>query len=154
VLLEFCFLCSYEADFIQGLLKNEKKLARSFNFMFRYIDDVLSLNNSWFGDFVDRIYLIELEIKDITDTDRSSTYLDLHQVCLIRTKEQVGEKRSTACTHRYADCLLKNTSTIQNKNVVNKKLEQPIQTEGELRCSGRVSSSCPTYGTNSVCSMY
>jgi hypothetical protein len=46
------FLYSYEANFIQGLLKkNEKKLARSFNFTFRYIDDVLSLNNSRFGDF-------------------------------------------------------------------------------------------------------
>jgi hypothetical protein len=64
------FLYSYEADFIDGLLKkNEKKLARSFNFTFRYIDDVLSLNNSRFGDFVDRIYPIELEIKDTTDTD-------------------------------------------------------------------------------------
>ena len=41
------FLYSHEADFIQGLLKkNEKKLALSFNFTFRYIDDVLSLNNS------------------------------------------------------------------------------------------------------------
>ena len=57
-------LYSYEADFIQGLLKkNEKKLAQSFNFMFCYIDDVLSLNNSRSGDFVDRIYPIELEIK-------------------------------------------------------------------------------------------
>ena len=36
------FLYSYEADLIQGLLKkNEKKLARSFNFTFGYIDDVL-----------------------------------------------------------------------------------------------------------------
>ena len=60
------FLDSYEADFIQWLLKkNEKKLVRSFNFTFRYIDDVLSLNNSRFGDFVDRIYPIELEIKQI-----------------------------------------------------------------------------------------
>jgi len=40
-------LYSYEADFIQGLLKkNEKKLARSFNFTYRYIDDVLSLNKN------------------------------------------------------------------------------------------------------------
>ena len=73
------FLYSYEADCIQGLLKkNEKKLARFFNFTFRYIDDVLSLNNSRFGDFVYRIYPIELEIKDTTDTDRSASYLDLH----------------------------------------------------------------------------
>ena len=73
------FFYLYEADFIQGFLnKNEKKLARSFNFTFRYKDDVLSLNNSRFGDFVDRIYPIELEIKDTTDTDRSASYLDLH----------------------------------------------------------------------------
>jgi hypothetical protein len=67
------FLYSYKADFIPGLLKkNEKKLARSFNFTFRYIDDVLSLNNSRIDDFVDRIYPIELEIKDTTYTDRSA----------------------------------------------------------------------------------
>jgi hypothetical protein len=72
-LLADLFLYSYETDFIQRLLKkNEKKLARSFNFTFRYI------NNSRFGDFVDRIYPIELEIKDTTDTDRSASYLDLH----------------------------------------------------------------------------
>jgi hypothetical protein len=40
-------LYSYETDFIQGLLnKNEKKLSRSFNFTFRYINYVFSLNNS------------------------------------------------------------------------------------------------------------
>jgi hypothetical protein len=43
----------YKKIFKRGFLKkNEKKLARSFNFTFRYIDDVLSLNNSRFGDFV------------------------------------------------------------------------------------------------------
>jgi hypothetical protein len=43
-----------------------------------YIDDVLSLNNSGFGDFVDHIYPIELEIKDTTHTDTSASYLDPH----------------------------------------------------------------------------
>jgi len=41
------------------------------------VDDVLSLNNFRFGDFVDRIYLIELERKGTTDTDMSASYLDL-----------------------------------------------------------------------------
>ena len=78
-LLTDLVLYSYEADFIQGLLKkNEKKLTRSFNFTFRYIDDILLLNNSRFRDFVDRIYPIELEIKDTTDTDRSASCFDLH----------------------------------------------------------------------------
>ena len=62
------------ADFIQGLLKeNEKKLARSFNLMFRYIDGVLSLNNSKLEDIVDRIYSIEQKIKYTTDTARSAS---------------------------------------------------------------------------------
>jgi hypothetical protein len=78
-LLADLFLYLYEADLIEGLLKkNEKKLARSFHFRFRYIYDVFSLNNSRFGDFVHHIYPIELEIKDTTDTDRSASYLDLH----------------------------------------------------------------------------
>ena len=73
------FLYSHETDSIQGLLKKKKKkLARSFNFTFRNIDDVLSLNNSRFGDFVDRIYPIALKMKDTTDTDQSASYLDLH----------------------------------------------------------------------------
>jgi len=64
---------------LQGLFKkNDKNLAQSFNFTFRYIDDVLPLNNSRFGDFVDRIYPVEFEIKDTIDTDRSASYLDLH----------------------------------------------------------------------------
>ena len=67
LLLSDLLLYSHEADFIQGLLKkNEKKLVRSFNFTFRYIDDILSLNNSRFGDSFDLIYPIELEIKDTT----------------------------------------------------------------------------------------
>ena len=68
-LLAHLFIYSYEADFIQGFLKKyEKKLVRFFNFTFRYIhvDDVLSLSNSMFGDFVDRIDPIELEIKNTT----------------------------------------------------------------------------------------
>ena len=57
-LLVDLFLYSYEADFMQGLLKkSEKNPARYFNFTFRYIDDILSLNNFKFGDFVDRIKL-------------------------------------------------------------------------------------------------
>jgi hypothetical protein len=45
------------------------------------------------------------------------------EVCLVRIKEQVGEKRSAVFTHGYADCLLKNTSTKYNKYGVNHKHE-------------------------------
>ena len=42
-----------------------------------YVNVTLS-HISRFGDFVDGIYPIELEVKDTTYTDRSVSYLDLH----------------------------------------------------------------------------
>ena len=78
-LLADLFLYSYEAECMQSLLKKgEKVLARSFNFTYRYIDDVLSLNNSRFSDYLDQIYPDELEIKDTTDSSNSAAYLDLY----------------------------------------------------------------------------
>jgi hypothetical protein len=40
-----------------------------------YLINGTQKNNSWFGDFVDRIYTTELEIKNTPDTDRSASYL-------------------------------------------------------------------------------
>ena len=54
--------------------------------MFRYIDDVLSLNDCKFGDMADRICLMELGIKDTTDKARSASYLDLHLEILLYDK--------------------------------------------------------------------
>ena len=101
-LLADLFLYSYEADFIQ---RKEKKLAQYFSFTFRYIDDVLSLNNSKFGDYVDLIYPIELEIKDTTETERSASYLDLqleiYNKGVLRTK--LYDKRDN---FDFSDCKL------------------------------------------------
>ena len=58
------------------LEKNGNNLNRFFNFKFRYIDDGLSTNKC--HDCVDRIYSIELEIKDDKDTENSASYLHLH----------------------------------------------------------------------------
>ena len=55
--------------------KNKRKVIQSLNFMYRNINGVLPLHNCKFGDFRDRIYPIELEIKDITDI---ASYHDLH----------------------------------------------------------------------------
>jgi hypothetical protein len=65
LLLTDLFLYSYEAEFVKKLLRdNTKKLAVSFNHTFRYIDDVLSINNHNFHNYVLLIYPDELEIKD------------------------------------------------------------------------------------------
>ena len=63
-LLADIFLYSYEADFIQSLLSTgKKKLASQFNFTYRYIDDVLSINNPDFENYLGQMYPAELEIK-------------------------------------------------------------------------------------------
>ena len=58
--------------------EKQRKLSRFLKFIFRFIDDVLWQSYSRLGDLVDRIYPIELEIKDTTYTDRSAWYHDLH----------------------------------------------------------------------------
>jgi hypothetical protein len=57
------------------------------NIKFRYIDDVLSINNSRFGDFVDHINPIELEIKETTDTGRSASYRNDKSLNIIHTTQ-------------------------------------------------------------------
>ena len=72
------FLYSYEADFIQSLLSTGKKhLASRFNLIYRYIDDVLSINNPDFENYLGQMYPAELEIKDTTESTTSASYLDL-----------------------------------------------------------------------------
>jgi hypothetical protein len=58
----------------------DKKIheARAFNFTYRYIDDVLSINNSRFAEFLPLIYPPELEAKETTDTASSASFLDLY----------------------------------------------------------------------------
>jgi hypothetical protein len=48
----------------------DKKIheARAFNFTYRYIDDVLSINNPRFTEILPLIYPPELEVKETTDT--------------------------------------------------------------------------------------
>ena len=54
-----------------------KKLAVSFNLTYRYIDDVLSINNHNFHNYVHLIYPEELDIKDTTESENWILYLTL-----------------------------------------------------------------------------
>ena len=77
-LLADIFLYSYEAEFIQSLLStSRKRLASQFNLTYRYIDDVLSINNPDFENYLGQMYPPELKIKDTTESDTSASYLDL-----------------------------------------------------------------------------
>jgi hypothetical protein len=55
---------SYESEFLQKHVKDKNiHEARAYNFTYRYIDDVLSINNSRFAEFLPSIYPPELEVK-------------------------------------------------------------------------------------------
>ena len=60
---------------ITKLSKFQKQKKTSCNLTFRYIDDVLSLNNPKFNDYIDVIYPKELEI-NTTDAPKWANYLD------------------------------------------------------------------------------
>ena len=78
-LLADLLLYSYESEFLQKLVKDKKiHEARAFNFTYRYIDDVLSINNSRFAEFLPLIYPPELEVKETTDTASFASFLDIY----------------------------------------------------------------------------
>ena len=78
-LLVNLFLYSYESEFLQKLFKDKKiHEARAFNFTYRYIDDVLSINNSRFAEFLPLIYHPELDVKETTYTASSASFLNLY----------------------------------------------------------------------------
>ena len=78
-LLANLVLYSYESKFLLKFVKDKKiHEARTFNFTYRYIDEVSSINNSRFAEFLPLIYPPELEVKETTDTASSASFLDLY----------------------------------------------------------------------------
>ena len=76
-LLANLFLFYYEYRYMKGLIKNNITLAKRFNFTTRYIDDVLTLNNSRFVTEIRHIYPSELDLKRTTENSTSLSYLDV-----------------------------------------------------------------------------
>ena len=78
LLLADIFLYSYKAEFIQSFLSIGKKQSVSrLNLTYRYIDDVLSISNQIFENYLGQMYPVELEIKDTLESITSAFYPDL-----------------------------------------------------------------------------
>ena len=77
-LLSDLFLYSYESEFVDNMIRGgHKKLARSFNLCYRYIDDLIVFNNKKFGDYVKEIYPSQLTVQKANTSDDLASYLDL-----------------------------------------------------------------------------
>ena len=77
-LLAEIFLNSSEAEFIVLALNRKDTVGISVQFhIYRYIGDDLSINNPGFENYLGQMYLVEIEIKDTTESNTSASYLDL-----------------------------------------------------------------------------
>ena len=78
-LLADLYLFTYEYDYMQSLIKSKRlQKAISFNFCFRYIDDLITFQNTYIHDAVKDIYPSSLELKETTDSPDGTSYLDLY----------------------------------------------------------------------------
>ena len=63
-LLADLFLYSYENEFLDNMIRSgHRRLARSFNLCYRYIDDLIVFNNKKFLDYLKEIYLSQLTVE-------------------------------------------------------------------------------------------
>ena len=77
-LLANLFLMSYEYRFMESLEKDKPFHARLYGFTFRYIDDLISINNPVFERYLQDIYPAELSVTKETESDQQASYLDLY----------------------------------------------------------------------------
>ena len=77
-LLADLFLYSYENEFQDNMIKDgHRRLARSFNLCYRYIDDLIVFNNKKFLDYLKEIYPSDLTVEKANKSDHLADYLDL-----------------------------------------------------------------------------
>ena len=77
-LLADLFLYSYENEFLDNMIRSgHRRLARSFNLCYRYIDDLIVFNNKKFLDYLKEIYPSQLTVEKANKSDHLADYLDL-----------------------------------------------------------------------------
>ena len=77
-LLADLFLHTLEYDFMVKTMKHDITKAIQFSNTFRYIDDLFSINNEDFGNYISAIYPPELQLTDTSTSSTEVCYLDTH----------------------------------------------------------------------------
>ena len=71
------FLYTYENKFLDNMIRSgHRRLARSFNLCYRYIDDLIVFNNKKFLDYLKEIYPSQLTVEKANKWDHLADYLD------------------------------------------------------------------------------
>ena len=77
-LLADLFVHTFEHDFMVKTVKKDITKAIQVSDTFRYIDDLFSINNIDFGNYISAIYPSELELKDTSTSSTKVCYLDIN----------------------------------------------------------------------------
>ena len=73
------FFLSNEKDFMMSLSGDMKAdIIDAFNTTYRYLDDILHINNIYFDNMVINIYPAELQLNKSNTSGTAATFLDLH----------------------------------------------------------------------------
>ena len=73
------FLFCYERDFMKNLSSdNQADVIKAFHLTSRYLDDLLNIDNPYFGGMVIQIYPFELQFIKANTSDTEAPFLDLH----------------------------------------------------------------------------
>ena len=69
------FLFCYERDVIKGPSReNQADIIEAFNSTFRYLDDLLNIDNIYFENMVDRIYPAELQLNKANSSETEAPF--------------------------------------------------------------------------------
>ena len=64
------FLFCYERDFMKSLSReNQADIIEAFNSTLRYLDNLITIDNIYFDQMVDRIYPTELQLNRANSSD-------------------------------------------------------------------------------------
>ena len=88
------FLFHYEYSYMKILMNKNLCVAKKFNDTIRYIDDLLTVNNSKFEKEICNIYPPELTLKRTSESERNLSYLDISiNICGGKYVTEVYDKR-------------------------------------------------------------
>ena len=77
-LLANFFLYTYENEFLNNMIRSgHRRLARSFNLCYRYINNLIVFNNKKFLDYLKEIYPSKLTVEKANKSDHMADRLDL-----------------------------------------------------------------------------
>ena len=79
LLIADLFLFCYERDFMTSLSDvKQAEIIEAFKSTYRYLDDLLNINNTYFEGMVSRIYPPELQLNKANTSDTKGSFLDLY----------------------------------------------------------------------------